>query len=381
MARALDHRGGRARASAGLAAPRAARRGGAQFWAVWSCAALSSAALGLAQPRGAAAQDAGTPAVSVPVSGPVGEPIAEPIAEPIIETPVVRAPPMLAVGAGAVAAAVRATADAPDRALATGTGRAGAGAPRVPRLTAGELAQAINERAPALRAAYVDRLRVEELASALVRERVLAEAARRGGLLEDPGVQREFDRVLTRALLERARAADPAPPVDETMARAFYDAHLEDYTKPAQVRVLAIVLATRSEAQRVLADVARVRETRFAATARRRSIDGPSRRRGGSLGWIAQGSRAESTLVDAALALRLGETAAAPIEVEGRFYVLRAVDRRAPELVPFERARASITSRLRAEHERRVADVLLARAAREQELRVEEAAESVHIGP
>jgi len=300
------------------------------------------------------------------------------------EVPVVRAGPMLAVGTPSAEAEVHARAVAAGQALATVRGAPVRGERtrgRVTRLTAGELAAEIERRATALRAAYVEAARVEELAASLVRERVLAEAALQAGLLQAPEVAREVERLLARALLDRALLANPPPVVDDAMAQAFYDAHLDDYTKPAQVRVFAIVCATRDEAWRVLHEAGNLRQRRFEAYAKRHSIDAPSRRRNGSLGWMSAGSRPEPGLVEAALALSPGETRGEPLEIEGRFYVLRVVERRAPEVVPLARARASIASRLRAEHEQRVAEVVYARAAREQDLRVEPVVDAVRVAP
>jgi len=279
--------------------------------------------------------------------------------------------PMLVVGPSAATREVFATAADPSRAFAT--------MQREPLITAGELAAEINRRAPPLRAAYVDPTRVDELARDMVRDRVLAEAARRAGMLDDAEVKREIERTLARVLLERALVADPGPVVDEAAARVFYDLHVAEYTKPEQVRLLGIVLATRADALRVLAEVSRVGERRFEAVARRRSIDAQSRRRDGSLGWLYVGSRPEAALIDAAFALRVGETAAAPLEVDGRFYVLRAAERRAPEPVPFERARSAVVSRLRAEHRQRVVDVILARTRRDQGVSVRPAAALVRV--
>ena len=283
------------------------------------------------------------------------------------------APPMLRVGPTDVPREVFATTAVPTRAVATSRGAM--------LLTAAEVAEEINRRTPTLRAAFTDPVRVEQLARDLVRDRVLAEAARRAGLLEDAEVKRELERTLARVLLERAHAADRGPTLDEATARAFYDAHLADYTKPEAVRVLAIVLATREEAVRVRAEVNGVGERRFGVVARRASTDPQSRRRDGSLGWLFVGSRPESTLIEAALALRVGETAALPLEIDGRFYIVRTVERRAPEPVTFERARSAIVSRLQAEQRQRVIEVLLARASREQQVVVRPASPHVRVGP
>ncbi len=281
--------------------------------------------------------------------------------------------PMLAIGPTQLLPEVFATTVDPARAVAT--------AERVPLVTAGEVAAEINRRAPALRAAFVDPARVDELAHSLVRDRVLAEAARRAGLMDDVEVKREVERTLGRILLERAFAADPAPASDEATARAFYQAHLADYTKPEQVRVLAIVLGSREDAVRALAEASGLADRRFGAVARRRTTDQVSRRRDGSLGWLYVGSRPEDGLVEAAVALRVGETTRAPLEFDGRFYILRTVERRAPEPVSFERARASVASRLRAEYRQHLEDVLLARVSREQGVVVRPVASAVRVGP
>jgi parvulin-like peptidyl-prolyl isomerase len=334
------------------------------------------ATLALAAPASAWAQDAGARDASVADAGvgDAGAADASPLDGGLADARVADAgTPMLLVGPSAPFGDVYASTTEPQRAIAS--------ALRVPLVTAGDVAAEINRRAPELRAAYVDPARVEELARSLVRDRVLAEAARRAGLLDDPEVKRELERTLGRILLERAQRADAPPPPDEAAARAFYDAHLLDYTKPEQVRVLGIVTASRAESLSALAEVSRVSDRRFGVIAHRRSTDQVSRRRNGSFGWLFLGSRPEDGLVEAALALRVGETTTAPLELDGRFYVLRVVERRAPEPVPFERARSAVASRLAAEARQRTADVLLARFTREQGVRLQLAAPLVRVGP
>lgn len=329
------------------------------------------AALVLVVSTSARAQDAGVPDAGATYAA--GDAA---VAPPTLDAGMADAQPpepMLAVGPTGAASEVFATTTEPAHPVAT--------ARRASIVTAGEVVAEINRRAPALRAAYVDPARVDELARALVRDRVLAEAARRAGLMRDAEVQLEIERTLARVLLERALAANPGPAPDAAVARAFYDAHVADYTKPEQVRTLAIVLTSREDAITAIAEVRRASDRRFAAVVRARSTDAQSRRRGGSIGWLFVGSRPEAALIEAALALRVGETMSAPLEIDGRFYVLRVVERRLPEPVPFERARSAVVSRMRAEQRQRVTDVLLAGATREQGVRVRSAAEAVQVGP
>lgn len=252
------------------------------------------------------------------------------------------------------------------------------GAPRPaprPLVTAAEVVAAIEARPPVYRAAFADPAAVDALVAALARDRVLARAARAARLDEDPRVRAELDAVLARAFERRALENEGEPAIDGAAARAFYDAHLPDYTRPEMIRVAAVVFADRPAAARALAELraearAARREARFRALATTRSIDGRLRRRRGDLGWVYAGGRADAALVTAVMSVPAGELAPEVLELGGRFHVLRVTERRPPEPVPFERARAAVLTRMREERRRGALDAIFARVAREQGLRL-----------
>jgi hypothetical protein len=244
-----------------------------------------------------------------------------------------------------------------------------------PLVTAGDVVAAIEARPPMYRAAYADPAAVHALVVSLARDRVLARAARAAHLDEEPRVRAEIDAVLARAFERRALESEDPSAIDAAAVRAYYDAHLADYTRPEMVRVAAVVFGDRHSAERALAELradrmpAR-RQLRFRALATTRSIDGRLRRRRGDLGWVYPGGRADPALVAAVMPVAAGDLVPEVLEFAGRYYVLRVTERRAPEPVPFERARVAVSTRMREERRRGVLDALFARLAREQGLRI-----------
>jgi parvulin-like peptidyl-prolyl isomerase len=93
---------------------------------------------------------------------------------------------------------------------------------------------------------------------------------------------------LASRLEQSTRDAVPTPTVTDAEVRAYYDAHRAEYDTDAEVRASQIVLRTRADAERVLADVRahEADDAYFRAQARARSVDVPSQARDGDLAFF-----------------------------------------------------------------------------------------------
>jgi len=166
---------------------------------------------------------------------------------------------------------------------------------------------------------------------AVVREEVLAEAARKKGALDDRSVRHALDKALAGALVRKeidALGGKEAIPAEDI--KAYYDAHLAEYRTPERVRVWHLVTATKADAEAALAKV-KADPTRegWPKIVSETSLDPNTKTSSGDLGFVtADGKTTEPKVVvpkelaTAAFALKDGELSAAPVQSSAGFHVL-----------------------------------------------------------
>ena len=169
------------------------------------------------------------------------------------------------------------------------------------------------------------------LDEALVREEILAEAARRRGALDDRALQVQQRKILAGALVRRE--LDKLGKADDISAedvQKYYDAHAAEYRNPERVRLAHIVVATKPEADAVLAK-ALADKTRegWSSLVLASSLDPSTRRSDGDLGFVSADGRTTQPkvivpieLVNAAFQLKDGDIAAAPVQTSAGFHIV-----------------------------------------------------------
>lgn len=186
------------------------------------------------------------------------------------------------------------------------------------------------------------------VASGLVREAAdhlaLAEAAR------DAGFANSLDIRAAVALAERQILAEAyleqvaTEAVTEDAIEARYAEKQAALASENVMRLSQIVVPTKEAAESI---AARLPRGDFAALARQRSIDEPTKKLGGSLGEV-EAADLHPALAEAASALAVGGVSQ-PVETEAGWHVLKLESRRALRLPPLETLRDAITAELRQE--------------------------------
>ncbi len=172
----------------------------------------------------------------------------------------------------------------------------------------------------------------------------LQEQLRREGMSIDD-LKRNIERsILRRQIL--SRDLESKTTVTDAEAKAEYEAHLADYKRPANVKLMEIVV--RGEAGDALARakalVARARAGEdFAALAKAHSV-APSRAAGGDLGRLVRGEM-NPELEKAAFALTPGSVSD-PIPSGDDYRILKLIERTDASVVSFEAAKAEIKQKL-----------------------------------
>ena len=135
-------------------------------------------------------------------------------------------------------------------------------------------------------------------------------------------------------------------PTDDDV-REYYDANIEKFTQPEQIRLSVILLsvvawadgatwdATREKAAGILADIHGGQD--FADAAREHSAD-PGAANGGDMGFLHAGVL-DGELLKVVTELDVGELCAAPVTVLEGVVLVRVEDRRVPQLHTLDEVR------------------------------------------
>ncbi|AFC33694.1 putative PpiC-type peptidyl-prolyl cis-trans isomerase [Paenibacillus mucilaginosus 3016] len=114
--------------------------------------------------------------------------------------------------------------------------------------------------------------------------------------------------------------------VSDAEVDAYMQAHEEEFRPRLMLKLQQIVSASREQAQKAAAELAKGAD--FGQVARDRSLDDATRGSGGELGWIEEGDPfVPAAVMKAAKPLRKGEVSK-PVEWEGQYVLVKVQDRK-----------------------------------------------------
>lgn len=218
------------------------------------------------------------------------------------------------------------------------------------------------------RANYQTQQGRQQLIDRLVEERVWLMSAEQAGVGERPEVRQQLENqrrdLLVRTYLNEEIAN--APEVSDSVAQAYYDAHIDDYRTPASVGMQHILLEDERTAQRVK----RLAEggEDWGKLVERWSTDSLTRSTGGALGTVTlQGNfaalGAQPALAESAFALGAGAVGG-PFRTDRGWHVVK-VNTVTPDGVrSFDQMKSLIVRQLGGEQQRTYYQELLQEARR-----------------
>lgn len=219
-------------------------------------------------------------------------------------------------------------------------------------ITLGEFQERINRQSPYIRARYTSLEQKKEFLDSLVRFEVLAKEAYKRGLDKDPEVVRTMKQVMIQKLMrDEFDAKVTADSVPEADMKAYYDANLVEYVKPEEVRVSAIILKNKAQADRVALEArgdAGKTNKGFRDLVMKYSTDEETKLRGGDLRYFeAANKELPAPVVKAAFTLiQTGDVSQTVDAGNGTFYVLKQTGRRKAMTKAFEDAKPAIRNKL-----------------------------------
>lgn len=219
-------------------------------------------------------------------------------------------------------------------------------------ITLGEFQERINRQSPYIRARYTSLEQKKEFLDSLVRFEILAKEAYRRGYDKDPEVVRTMKQVMIQKLMrDEFDAKITADSVTDAEMKTYYDANVADYVKPEEVRVSAIILKNKAQAERVLLEAkgeAGKTNKGFRDLVMKYSADEETKLRGGDLRYLdASNKDVPPPVIKAAFGLaETGDISGVVDAGNGQFYILKQTGRRKAMTKTFEDAKPQIRNKL-----------------------------------
>ncbi len=219
-------------------------------------------------------------------------------------------------------------------------------------ITLGEFQERINRQSPYIRARYTSLEQKKEFLDSLVRFEVLAKEAYRRGMDKDPEVVRTMKQVMIQKLMrDEFDNKVTADKIDDAEMRKNYDANLAEYVKPEEVRVSAIIVKNKAQADRVAIEArgdAGKTNKGFRDLVMKYSGDEDSKLRGGDLRYFDAASKdVPATVVKGAFQLyNTGDVSPSLDAGNGSYYILKQTGRRKSMTKTFEDAKSAIRNKL-----------------------------------
>jgi peptidyl-prolyl cis-trans isomerase C len=219
-------------------------------------------------------------------------------------------------------------------------------------ITLGEFQERVNRQSPYIRARYTSLEQKKEFLDSLVRFEVLAKEAYRRGLDKDPEVIRTMKQVMIQKLMrDEFDAKVTADTVTDAEMKVYYDANLAEYVKPEEVRVSAIILKNKAQAERVLIEAkgdAGKTNKGFRDLVMKYSSDEETKLRGGDLRYVDMKSTdVPPAVIKGAFALlNTGDVSPVVDAGNGTFYILKQTGRRKSMTKSFDDAKPQIRNKL-----------------------------------
>ena len=179
----------------------------------------------------------------------------------------------------------------------------------------------------------------------MINTRLIIRAARDQGLHHDPVVKQKLTnmegRILEQVYLKRIIESRVT---DEALRKVYQNSIAVSATvDEVEVRARHILVKTKVEAIAIIDEVIK-HKVDFAEVAREKST-GPSRARGGDLGFFAKGAMVKP-FSDAACVLKVGESTQNPVKTQFGWHVIKLEERRSGSVPSFAKSRAKLSTEM-----------------------------------
>jgi peptidyl-prolyl cis-trans isomerase C len=253
-------------------------------------------------------------------------------------------------------------------------------------VTVAEFKARLDEQSPFLRQRYQNLDRKKEFLDSLVKFEVLAHAAEKEGLQNDPDVQMTMKKAMVQKLVSKRFAeGDASKDISDAEVQKFYDEHKDDFVKPARVRVAGVLVAATdkdralkgAQAKKLVAQVKAAGKKdpqALQSLARASSDDAATKASGGDLGFRSQDEFEKQfgpAFAAASFATKDGEDVV--VETAQGFWIIRVTGRQEGITRTVDQVKPQVQSRLQREKRTKEFDEYVKKLREEAKVVVNEA--------
>lgn len=181
--------------------------------------------------------------------------------------------------------------------------------------------------------------------------------AQKQGLQQDDYVKKTLKNLMVSKLMRQLRTEFKTDEPTEAELKAFYDKHKDDYNQPELVRASHILVKTKAEADKVIAEVKGKSRVEFRKLVQQHSLDESSKARAGDLRYFDRKGlvrgMAEGTLgtvakpiVDAVWDVKKPGDVVGPVQTPQGWHVVYFTGRRPARTRDFDQSRLHVKKRV-----------------------------------
>ena len=168
--------------------------------------------------------------------------------------------------------------------------------------------------------------------SQIIDRKLVAQAAEKGKLGDDPVVKQRVASIRERVLQEAYLSREIEKEMTDGNLRARYENQVKNAPGREEVHARHVLVQNEADAKAVIEDLRKGDD--FAEVAKKRS-SGPSATNGGDLGYFTR-EQMVPEFAQAAFAMKKGEVSAAPVKTQFGWHVIKVEDRRTAPPPSFE---------------------------------------------
>ncbi len=184
----------------------------------------------------------------------------------------------------------------------------------------------------------------------MIETEVLAAAAQKAGVENDPDFRRMLDLAKKKLMINAwAKKQFDKIIVSESEAKEFYQKHADKFSMPERVHARHILLKDEKKAQAIIDQLKGFKgeelKKKFIELAKKEST-GPTGPKGGDLGYFAK-EQMVLPFSRAAFALKPGEITLKPVKTQFGWHVIYVEDKKAAQKIPFEAVKDRVIAALK----------------------------------
>ena len=242
-------------------------------------------------------------------------------------------------------------------------------------ITADDLKARLDEQSPMVRQSFQNLERKKQFLDNLVRFELLAQAAEKAGLANDPDVKLTMKKVMVSKYYQRFFANAKGAEVPDAEVQKYYDEHPTEFHRPERIHAQQVFLKAAegsperakklAEAKKFLSKILADEKKNpgaLSAVARQSSDDQATKGMGGDLGFKTREELEKAQgkgVAEAIFRLKDNETATTVLQTPQGFHLLRVVGRQPEQHRALEQAKAQIASRLQSQRKTKEFDEMV----------------------